>query len=108
MRTKLKVIEPETALNRILDAMECELIDESDQEILEAARDLGMNPLMKGSAAFLGLHTLSFADFFESEVLRDVLARTMQIAADTQMEPEGNAPQPKLRRAIERKGAADK
>jgi len=108
MRTKLSVIEPETALNRILDAMECELIDASDQEILEAARDLGMNPLMKGSAAFLGLHTLSFAEFFESEALRDVLARTMQIAADTQMEPDGNAPQRKLRRAIERKGAADK
>ena len=69
MRTKLSVIEPQTALNRVLDALECELIEASDQEILEAARDLGMNPLMQGSAAFLGLRALSFAEFFESEAL---------------------------------------
>jgi hypothetical protein len=74
MRTKLSVFEPETALNRILDALERELIDASDEEILEAAKDLGMNPLMKGSAAFLGLQTLSFAEFFDSEALRNVLA----------------------------------
>jgi cobalamin biosynthesis protein CbiG len=108
MRTKLNVIEPETALNRILDALERELIDASDEEILEAAKDLGMNPLMKGSAAFLGLHTFSFAEFFDSEALREVLARTMQIAAATQREPNGDARQPKPKRTIERKGAADK
>jgi cobalamin biosynthesis protein CbiG len=110
MRTKLNVIEPETALNRILDALERELIDASDEEILEAAKDLGMNPLMKGSAAFLGLQTLSFAEFFESEALREVLARarTMQIAAATQLEPKGEARQPTPKRAIDRKGAADK
>ena len=108
MRTKLSVNEPETALNRVLDALERELIDASDEEILEAAKDLGMNPLMKGSAAFLGLHTLSFAEFFESEALREVLARKMQIAADAQLEPKGEACQPTPKRAIERKGAADK
>ena len=108
MRTKLTIAHPQAALDRVLDSLARELTHVSDDEILEAARELGMNPLMKGSAAFLGLHTLSFAEFFESEALRDVLARTMQIAADTQMEPDGNAPQRKLRRAIERKGAADK
>ena len=110
MRTKLSVIEPETALNRILDALERDLIDASDEEILEAAKDLGMNPVMKGSAAFLGLHTLSFAEFFESEALREVLARsrTMQIAAATQLDAKGEARQPTPKSAIERKGAADK
>jgi len=108
MRTKLSVSGPETALNRVLDAMERELIDASDEEILEAARDLGMYPLMKGSAAFLGLHTFSFAEFFESEALREVLARKMQIAAATQLEPKGEARQRTPKRAIERKGAADK
>ena len=102
MRTKLNVSEPEMALNRILDALERELIDASDEEILEAAKDLGMNPLMKGSAAFLGLHALSFAEFFESEALREVLARarTMQIAAATQLEPKGEARQPTDRKSV--------
>jgi hypothetical protein len=108
MRTKLSVIEPQTALNRVLDALECELIDASDDEILEAAKDLGMNPLMKGSAAFLGLHTFSFAEFFESEALRDVLARTMQMAAAAQLEPNGDELPPRPKRAIERKRADDK
>ena len=42
-------------LTRILEALELELIDATDDEILEAAKELGMDPRMKGSAAFLGL-----------------------------------------------------
>ena len=55
MRTKVIQVFPETALERILDALERELIEASDADILEAAHDLGMKPQMKGSAAFLGL-----------------------------------------------------
>lgn len=40
---------------RLLIALERELIEAADEEILEAARDLGMNPAMKGSAAFFGV-----------------------------------------------------
>src|SRR6185312_4261927 len=40
---------------RLLVALERELIEATDQEILEAAGDLGMNPAMKGSAAFFGV-----------------------------------------------------
>jgi hypothetical protein len=40
---------------RLLVALERELIEATDDEILEAARDLGMNPAMKGSAAFFGV-----------------------------------------------------
>jgi hypothetical protein len=40
---------------RLLAALEQELIAAADEEILEAAGDLGMNPLMKGSAAFFGV-----------------------------------------------------
>jgi len=32
-----------------------------------------MNPMMKGSAAFLGLQCLSLAEFFDSDALRSVL-----------------------------------
>ncbi|MFI4885510.1 MAG: hypothetical protein ACHQIF_08075 [Steroidobacterales bacterium] len=45
----------ERALIRILDAFAQELIDVSDQEILEVAKDLGMDPQAKMSAAFAGV-----------------------------------------------------
>ena len=40
---------------RLLAALERELIEATDEEILAAAKDLGMNPEMKGSAAFFGI-----------------------------------------------------
>lgn len=43
---------------RLLAALERELVEATDEEILEAASDLGMNPAMKGSAAFLGIATV--------------------------------------------------
>jgi hypothetical protein len=73
MHTKLTQSTPAAALGRILDQLDRELIEASDEDILEAARDLGMNPLMKGSAAFLGLQFLSFAEFFDSDALRSLL-----------------------------------
>jgi hypothetical protein len=79
MRTKLTLTTPAAALGRILDQLDRELIEASDEEILEAARDLGMNPLMKGSAAFLGLHV-----------------------------PALKAQRLKTERSIDRKGSADK
>jgi hypothetical protein len=69
MRTKLKAL-PEVILDRTLEALGQELIDASDKEILEAAKDLGMNPNMKGSAAFLGLTfpaRMTVSDLFEFE-----------------------------------------
>ena len=70
MRTKVKQIpaSPEARLTRLLEALERELIDASDEEILAAANDLGMNPKMKGSAAFAGLRYSArpqLSDFFE-------------------------------------------
>ena len=48
---------------RLLVALERELIEATDQEILEAAGDLGMNPAMKGSAAFFGIATFYSSPF---------------------------------------------
>ena len=48
---------------RLLAALERELIDATDEEILEAAKDLGMNPQMKGSAAFFGITRLARMPF---------------------------------------------
>jgi hypothetical protein len=76
---------PATALGRILDQLDRELIDASDEDIMEAARDLGMNPMMKGSAAFLGLQSFSLAEFFDNDALRSVLLeRAAQNAAASQ------------------------
>jgi hypothetical protein len=75
MRRQPTLSSPEAALARVLDALEQDLIDASDEEILEAAKELGMNPMMKGSAAFMGLKysgTARFSDFFDSETLAQI------------------------------------
>jgi hypothetical protein len=55
MRTKVRSLPPEVALNRVLAGLEKELVDVTDDEITQAAADLGMNLAMKGSAAFIGV-----------------------------------------------------
>jgi hypothetical protein len=70
MRTKVTKTSasPEVKLTRVLEALEQELIDASDEEILAAAMELGMNPKMKGSALFAGLKYPArpqLADFFD-------------------------------------------
>jgi hypothetical protein len=55
MRKSVSAEWPQAALARILAALGQELLDASDEEILAAAKELGMNPAMKGSAAFHGL-----------------------------------------------------
>ena len=67
MRTQIRITSPEVAFTRLLDALECELLEASDQEILDAAKELGMDPTMKGSAAFMGLkygYLPRLVDFF--------------------------------------------
>jgi hypothetical protein len=58
----------EAALTRVLEALEPELVMATDEEIHEAARGLGMDLGMKGSAAFIGLTTpstrLFMSEFF--------------------------------------------
>jgi hypothetical protein len=51
-------MRPERELERVLIAFEHEVIGANDEEILSAARELGMNPAMKGSSAFFGLTLL--------------------------------------------------
>ncbi len=54
----MKTPNPEGRLERLLAALERDLLDATDEEILAAARELGMNPAMKGSAAFFGVTRL--------------------------------------------------
>ena len=43
------------AFERLLVALERELVTATDDEVLEAARDLGMDPTLKGSSVFFGV-----------------------------------------------------
>jgi hypothetical protein len=55
MQTKLRAALPEASLTRILVSFEQELLAASEEEIMQAAKELGMDPAMKGSAAFFGV-----------------------------------------------------
>jgi hypothetical protein len=110
MRTKLTMTDPEAALDRILDAVARELVGVSDDEILAAAKDLGMDPMMKGSAAFIGLRIPALAhytDFFESEHFRDALTTLAQMnlsmKAAEPPAPKARSRRPKRPSAVERK-----
>ena len=68
MHTKVATHRAVVRLERVLDALVEELIESTDDEVLEAAKDLGMDPAMRGSAAFLGLTSPAIhrpSDFFE-------------------------------------------
>jgi hypothetical protein len=71
MRAKVKNTSTEATLLRVLDALAQEVIDASDEEILEAARDLGIDLTMKESAAFAGVTYTArpqLSDFFDIEL----------------------------------------
>jgi hypothetical protein len=51
----MKLTRPDSALERLLLALEQEVVEATDEEVLAAARELGMNPTMKGSSAFTGV-----------------------------------------------------
>lgn len=76
MRAKVKATFSEVMLDRMLQALEQELLMASDEEVLEAAKELGMDPGMKGSAAFIGLKYPAMPrleDFFDLPAIRELL-----------------------------------
>jgi hypothetical protein len=111
MQQKVITAFPEVTLGRILDALECELIEASDAEILEAAQDLGMNPAMRGSAAFFGLKYPApgprFEDFFALPAGPETQLAVERLLAERlggRIEPAPEAPQPPGRGGGKRKG----
>lgn len=51
----MTTVRPELGLERLLLALERDLLDMADREIVEAANEIGMNPIQKGSAALFGV-----------------------------------------------------
>jgi hypothetical protein len=75
MGRKVKAVAAETALTRVLEALKQELMDASDEELREAARELGMNLEMRESGAFASVTYPArpqLSDFFEFEACRQV------------------------------------
>ena len=52
-------VRPDVGLERLIHGLEQELLAAPDEEFVAGARDLGMNPDMKGSAAFMGVKNMS-------------------------------------------------
>jgi hypothetical protein len=52
-------VRPDVGLERLIHGLEQELLAAPDEEFVAGARDLGMNPDMKGSAAFIGVKSMS-------------------------------------------------
>ena len=74
MHAKVAKRQQTAGLERVLEALGQELIESTDEELLKAARDLGMDPSMRGSAAFIGLKysdalRMGMSDWFEAPVL---------------------------------------
>jgi hypothetical protein len=64
---------PERRLQRVLAALESELLQASDEEVRQAAGDSGIDPDMQGSIAWLGIFfagTRRFDEVFDMEELR--------------------------------------
>ena len=52
-------VRPDMGLERLIHGLEQELLEAADEEFMAGARDLGMNPEIKGSAAFVGVKDFS-------------------------------------------------
>jgi hypothetical protein len=70
----------ERRLQRVLAAIEHELLQASDEEVRQAAGDLGIDPDLKGSVAWLGIFfpaKLRLEEVFDMEGLRRQLRRRL-------------------------------
>ena len=81
---------PDSALERLLVALEDELLQATDAEVLAAAHELGMNPAMKGSAAFFGVTMLVRP--MSTRRTRSYLKKDGHHAGGPRRRPKGDTP----------------
>jgi len=78
MPGQVTVTTNEQRLDRVLSALERELLGASDEEIREAAVELGIDPDMKGSIAWVGVFfaaKIKPEEVFDLDALREYLQR---------------------------------
>lgn len=100
MRTKVIRGSSELVLTRILDAFAQELIDASDEEVFEVAKDLGMDPEARMSAAFAGVTYPAqpqLSDFFDVEMPNTLRSVESRSAVELRRRPK-NGSRPSRRR----------
>ena len=89
----MKTTRPELGFERLLAALERDLLDATDEEILLVAHELGMKPGMKGSIALMGV---TFGARFNEQFINSV--RQVKKAAGRanptrpRRRPKGDAP----------------
>jgi hypothetical protein len=112
MRTKVKKGSPDLVLTHILDAFARELIDVSDEEIIDAAKDLGMDPGTRTSAAFAGVTYPArpqLSDFFDMDPRKRLQSAGDGIAQDPPAKQKNRARRSKRSQiSIERKSPTSK
>ena len=79
-------VRPDVGLERLIHGLEQELLAAPDEEFVAGARDLGMKPEMKGSAAFAGVKNYS-------EQLLAALRQAYDERAVSAADPEAAAPE---------------
>jgi hypothetical protein len=94
MRTKVTRGSSELVLTRILDAFAQELIDAPDEDIFDVAKDLGMDPTTRMSAAFAGVTypaRLQLSDFFDVEMPKKLRSVENQASGELRQQPENGS-----------------
>jgi hypothetical protein len=86
----MNTTRPELGFERVLAALECELLGATDEEIVAAAEELGMIPTMKGSAALFGVILLWRPR--EQKETRPKRAAGQTAVARARRRPKGNEP----------------
>jgi hypothetical protein len=96
-------VRPDVGLERLIHGLEQELLEAADEEFMAGARDLGMNPQMKGSAAFMGVKNLTpqLLQALGTAYREHLDARSAHADRDTERDPA----EPEPRRKSKRKNA---
>lgn len=86
-------VRPDIGLERLIHGLEQELLSAADEEFVAGARDLGMKPEMKGSAAFVGVKNYSTQLLTALRMAYAELPHGKTQGADSATESEPAAPE---------------
>lgn len=89
----MKTTRPELGFERLLVAIEKDLLDATHEEILAVANELGLKPGMKGSIALFGVTFAARLTNQENNSQRQTTKAPGRVTASrSRRRPKGNAP----------------